>query len=784
MPGEVVQAQWELSHTVFKTASMLWDLIRSSAQDNVQSQAVIALESLGAGILVSPTRISEGYEALQQNQTRVFERLSISIGLNGGGIVRLLRKSTPCIAGFLLITACKPCYTDSDIGIILFELMATTGLLNKIPISALQMGQLVSCLSGHCDEIYPKDLYVEIAEKAADGLVLPQPRNPLYCQLEKGAIAGLFTRVFGALRDEEISKVTLKGRQSGIWLATVFVWLLPLHDVHVILYGKMIFGGVKNRLRISLEESTSQEWEIQEWKAEKDVISIIKSPSPVSYTFRTRLMDLHPLKATRMSVAFEWNMGDKELEATGILAGSLVTIAVEDGILGSDRRKLKHTQNSTFPLPDLCQPKHTENSTVPLSDLCQPKFLAAYGDIMAEFGWHVDDTFRNFQADFVAHFRKWKEAGHDHNFAKTAMGTRYGRLGMVEILLRAFSNMEYQSEAWPKCHLATPSRNYLIDASVRLAGEALLGCLCSETTKARCLQPSEYQEIQTSSKMLYQIIFACKVDDLYPFTIMTFRSKAMRATVPGSATVEPGQLAFSSNGYVVFSSVLQEQSTLRRDVCALSMLPGTIRWGIDQTQYQAIQELPSEVHPLMSGKLNPIALFDQGNYLGFDARGSAHGYDIEILLSPSMNKLLMRTYFSSNRPRDETVELSWTDSIEALAVAKVVQGPSMTAIGERLLAQTWQDQGVFNKIAWLSADSTIMDESMSLYITMTAHDEALRFFVAGIFSSRWRIILRSGAPVIKCVQVALNLHQEESSLPRAQLVMPQQQHLMDWIIIA
>ena len=92
MAGKAIQAQWELSHTVFKTVGMLWDLIRAAGQDNVQSQAVIALETLGAGILVSPVRISEGYEALQQNNAQVFERLGISIGLNGGGIVRLLRK--------------------------------------------------------------------------------------------------------------------------------------------------------------------------------------------------------------------------------------------------------------------------------------------------------------------------------------------------------------------------------------------------------------------------------------------------------------------------------------------------------------------------------------------------------------------------------------------------------------------------------------------------------------------------------------------------------------------
>ena len=766
MAGPLVQTQWDLSYTIFKTANLLFDLMKSAAQDNVQGQAVMALEGLGAGILVSSTRISDGYEALKQNNARAFKLLNVSIGLNGSGIASQMRKSTPLIAGFLFISACKPCYTDAEIGNILFAMMAANGLVHKVPISALQMGELVGSISGYCDHIQPHDVYARISEQTVQSFRSLQDNAPLYRQLDHNSIAEIFSKIFNALRDTDISKVTLTGYQSGVWIVNVFLWLLPVDDVHVTLDGRTIIGDVKNRLSVILGSETCPEWKIQEWTAEKDVVSVIKSSDRTSNEIYNRLMTLQPLHTTRIFLAHQWGLSEKQLEAVALLAGALITIAVEDGLIGSDQREIQLS----------------DNSVVSLSDLCQPKFLATYSELLAKFGWCIDDPFRKLQADFVAHFRHWIAAGHDHQQYTRGRDNRYKRLGITEILPKVFSAQVITTLIGP---FEDNSNDVyaVVESSTRLAGEAVLGCVCIDPPKYCGLRSFEYRDIQTSSKMLYQIIFARKVNDVTPFTIKEFLSEAIRANVPGVTRLETRHLAFCGNGHVIFASVLKEPATLPRDVCALSILPGTIRWGVEQMQYQAIQE--SESEPLsMSGRgLDPsVTLFNGSEYLGLNARASPHGYHIETFLSPSLRILWLRTYLCSYEPGSETVGVSWSDSIEALTVARVVRGPSMTAIGESLLAQTWQEQGVLNRVTWLSAHSTRRNENMVFYVLMTAYDETLRFFASGRYGKWKRIILRSGAPLIQCVQVAIDC-EEIYRDPYIRRIRGSESSV-DWIIVA
>ena len=597
----------------------------------------------------------------------------------------------------------------------------------------------------------------------SQNLPFPQHRGPPYCQLESSDIAGIFSKVFDALRDEEISKVTLIGYQSGVWIVSVLLWLLPAEDIHVTAFGKTVGGSSKGKLSVILDTKTSPEWKIQLWRAEKDVVSVIKSSHPTSPDFPFRLMTLQPLKTTRIFLAHSWHLTEQELEVTALLAGSLITVTIEDGLIGSDHRRLAHWHNSV----------------VTLSDLCQPKFLATYSEMLADFGWHIDDCFRKLQADFVAHLRRWIEEGHDHQRFVKGRNSVHERLGMTEILAEAFSIATVKNIIDP-CDYNNEHVPSVMQSSVRLAGEAVLGCLCLDPAKYCSLRSSEYQDIQTSSIMLYRLIFGGKVKDLRPFTIRGFRSEAMRANIPGATSVEKNQLAYSNNGYVIFSSVLKEPSSLPRDSCALSILPGTIRWGVDQMQYQGIRESDPEMN-LGGGCLQPVALFDRSGYLGFEARSPSHGYQVETFISQSMRTLWLNTYLSSDEPGSESVGVWWGEAIEALAVAKVVKGPSMTAVSERLLAQTWQEQGVFDRIAWLPAYSMDSDESMGLHITLTAHDETLRFFAAGRYGTWRRIILRSGAPVIRCVQVAMDLHNSEK---KDYSVAEDKKHVIDWIIIA
>ena len=56
---DLAQRQWDIGHTAFKSASDLRSLIQTVSVADVQPQAVLAAESLGFRILVSPDLIDK-----------------------------------------------------------------------------------------------------------------------------------------------------------------------------------------------------------------------------------------------------------------------------------------------------------------------------------------------------------------------------------------------------------------------------------------------------------------------------------------------------------------------------------------------------------------------------------------------------------------------------------------------------------------------------------------------------------------------------------------------------
>ena len=118
-----LQPVWELGGTLFNTASQLRDLMGILSRSNVQSQAIIAAEQLGFGLLASPKRIDEAIVALGGNESTRLESLHVLIGFTAGELQRIMRKSTSLVQFFLCMTACKLCYEDSELGDLAFEMM-------------------------------------------------------------------------------------------------------------------------------------------------------------------------------------------------------------------------------------------------------------------------------------------------------------------------------------------------------------------------------------------------------------------------------------------------------------------------------------------------------------------------------------------------------------------------------------------------------------------------------------------------------------------------------------
>ena len=158
-----LQPVWDLTSSAFKSASELQELISIASQPNVQPQAILASEQLGAGLLASPERIDEAILALKGAGSVRLESLQIKVGLNTEELHRVMRNSTGLIQFFICISACKLCYVDSELGDVTFEMMIHSSLLAKYPVASLQIAQFVKAFSGQAESIVPVTLMQEIA---------------------------------------------------------------------------------------------------------------------------------------------------------------------------------------------------------------------------------------------------------------------------------------------------------------------------------------------------------------------------------------------------------------------------------------------------------------------------------------------------------------------------------------------------------------------------------------------------------------------------------------------
>ena len=92
-----MQLQWDLSRTTDNSQIAIRELVRTCSMDDVQFQAVLAFENLGAGLLVDKSRLGEAIDALGGRKSERLARISLLVGLSGDGLPRTLRNSTGCV---------------------------------------------------------------------------------------------------------------------------------------------------------------------------------------------------------------------------------------------------------------------------------------------------------------------------------------------------------------------------------------------------------------------------------------------------------------------------------------------------------------------------------------------------------------------------------------------------------------------------------------------------------------------------------------------------------------
>lgn len=342
-----VQPQWELGQTTFQTTRQLRDLITIASQPNVQPQAVLAAEQLGFGLLASPERINEAVVALGGNESIRIENLRAVVGFISDDLLRLIRQSTGLLQFFLTITACKPCYEDTELGDLAFEMMVQASVLKRFPVASSQLAQLVRTFSSQAESIAPVTVMQEIAVVVAEH----NPESDLYTRIATKALAEILVRTFEILCDTEAQEVVLTGHNHGVWLATLFSWLIP-DKVQVTVDKEVIRGSPGAKLTIEVDAKGDSPWQMEVWRKGGDV---------ASYVFEYDKDDLEqphrlPIVLAKLHFdqyycsAFEDNATRrKAIEAIGDIAGALICFLTEkgkihlpQGMLSLGRNKMLH----------------------------------------------------------------------------------------------------------------------------------------------------------------------------------------------------------------------------------------------------------------------------------------------------------------------------------------------------------------------------------------------------------------------------------------------------------
>ena len=365
------QGQWDVAKTSFDTVSQLRELIGISSQPNVQPQAILAAENLGYGLVVSPKRLEDAITALGGNDSVRLESIQGTVGLRSKELQRIMRQSTPLLQFFFVVTASKPCFTDTELGDLVFNMMARTSVLKRFPVSSSQLTQLIHTFSAHSETIVPiphmHQIAVAVSAEYLDA--------GLYDRMDPEALAELLIRVFEDFVDQSVMEMTLKGHMHAVFLATLFSWLLP-ESAHITVGTRIIKGHPGMKLTVEITAEGSNMWELDTFKLDGDVTKyVFESP-------RDEIADLYRLPLDQAKCYFDDHYCSdvedagqrrKAINAMGELARILTVFFSEQGRL--------------FLAKDCCKDHPQKCLTASVFRVMSDSGVAVYSNAMSAYGW-------------------------------------------------------------------------------------------------------------------------------------------------------------------------------------------------------------------------------------------------------------------------------------------------------------------------------------------------------------------------------------------------------------
>jgi len=770
-PGNIIQPQIELSNSALLAANLLTRVLCASSEDDVQPQAALAMEALGQRLFVSKQVIQTGQEIFKPQKEKrkdkiMIDTMKLIIGLTSSGWPEAMRGSISLVKSFLLAMACKVCFTDEEAGRILHQMMWSAGVVRTFPIYASQVGQFISAISGYGHSILPFQHFSKIVSTIQSSLRSPDEMLILYERSPTDILGDILTRVFDALRNDEITQITLEGAQTGLWLLTAFSWLLP-EETGCVIYNRQILGIPGARLIIRLVDRAG--WDVGEWRLEQKVESVIIPTGGMAPSLRFLHMSHTPLASAKAAISAQYRLSSKATEATGQLAAALVDVAFKRGNFISDKR----------------------SSSAKLNAVCSESFIKIHSTIMRRYGWDYD---AESESEAATSFRKKKEtvaealdAWVEHITDRpTLHPTDSTNVNMITKEIDD-CNIDYYKRFNEPMLLGEDSEFLkVIDPAVHLATEALLSCFCEEDCSARVFRPCHNARVEKSAGILLDLIFRKSTSGNAGYSYSKFRAEALEASLPGSQPASPYDLAIAGNGYVAYAKVLEGVSTRKRTVSLISTLPGTLRRAggdlRDGGCFQRLVEVTDDgsLHARGVGfKESKVDPFLQGQkYFGIEPRPDPNGVGAKHLLNINRTELKLTTLLqaapqsSGNLMQQISMmpagfskdpipfPTSWADSIEALAFAEHIFENVLATDDERMLAKEWQNDGIFDKIIWHEVGKHVSPSNHC--IAMTSSNETLRFFEAGYLGQQRKLLVRQKEiPLVSCLARALDPQTDE-----------------------
>ena len=692
---------FEVGGTSIFAASNIWNLMRSLSVDNVQPLALAAAHELGAIIPFSDQLLHKAILALKGNESFRIENLKTVIGLSQGGTVKALRESTPLIAFFLLVTAWRPCYTNSDLGDLIYHMLAESGLLKRYPVASFQLCDLIQSFSGHSETLLPIDLMSELAVE----IDKHAPNEYDFCRLiDKAALAKLLVRIFELLIDTSIDTITVSGRRSALWLATFFCFVIPETTV-LSINGKVVRCS-KQTARLKLELTTSlggEAWTIKEWRKERVTKFVIPevaiSDDQCSYI---------PLKLTKHYLTElhvrSWNTPSRQsaISAIGAVAGALIVFLSEFG-------SIYHSESC-------CERSDTKCKRVSLIEIFLEDWTNSYESILKRYGWDDSDSFVANQEQLVeilqTEFRRAERSSRDGKIIWDRLKSRIKVFLETRLLLRGHGT--YQLEV-------------LACAASYVAIDAITTAICHFESGTRRIAPLCYKNSGFAEDCISAFLSCNGME------FSEYRRHCLAQVLPGNAPFDDLDVVISSNGYVAALGSLWEK-TMRKDKALMfRVFPGGIKR--DEISYSSVrEEIGRSQYNICMDRQDYLEMFRDGKYLGVVPRCEEKNPTLETVVAVFGTRLHMKSCL--NLYNGTSISVSWTDSVRELLFAKHITDQSgFTLRQEEELAK--RNLASLSRVYWKSC--YILDYRDKTILKTFANPD-LRFFSSGLVCRQRRIL--------------------------------------------